>query len=542
MDRNLDRNGASLSSFFRVKQWAITLLPVSFLALLFFLPISQILKEASSYSFSPVREIIGSARFWSITWFTIWQALLSTVFSIAFAFPAICLFAKYEFKGKKILRSLVAVPFVLPTVVVGSAFTAVFTRFKMDEGWINLRHTVWAILIAHTFFNASIAIRIISTYWEGLSDNPENQSRILGSGRMHTFFRITLPRLNPALFSAATTIFLFCVTSFGVILILGGPKNSTIETEIWRQAIWRGDVSTASAFAVIQLAFVVLLSWTLIKTEKKTSYSEDLSRVRKKRPSRGTLTFHFTYLFCLFGLPVFTLLERSLSANSSGLFGFFTGLTKRTNIIPITPLASLWNSLQFALLAALIAVLVGLAASIVIVHGSRKLSTFLNVSTAIPLGISAVTIGFGIFLSFSGPLANLRSSQLMIPALHALLGVPFVVRSVVPSMRRIPMFFYENSQLLGANPIKSWFNIDFKLSLRSLLVGGGFSFAISLGEFGATSFLPRNPDTLTAPLVIYRLLSTPGEELRGQAMALSVILAGITSLSIFLIGLIRKSD
>ena len=537
----MDRNGPSLNSFFRVKQWAITLLPISFLALLFFLPIFQILKEASTHSFSPVREIIGSERFWSITWFTIWQALLSTIFSIAFAFPAIYLFAKYEFKGKKILRSLVTIPFVLPTVVVGSAFTAVFTRFNIDEGWINLRHTVWAILIAHTFFNASIAIRIISTYWEGLNNNPENQSRILGTGRIHTFFKITLPRLNPALFSAATTIFLFCVTSFGVILILGGPKNSTIETEIWRQAIWRGDISTASAFAVLQLVFVILLSWTLINAEKNTSSSEDLSRVRKKKPSRRTLTFHFAYLFCLFGLPILILLERSLSANSSGLFGFFTGLAKRTNIIPITPLASLWNSLQFALLAALIAVIVGLAASTVIVHGSKRLSTFLNVSTAIPLGVSAVTIGFGIFLSFTGPLTNLRSSQLMIPALHALLGVPFVVRSVVPSMRRIPMLLYENSQLLGANPVKSWFNIDFKLSLRSLLVGGGFSFAISLGEFGATSFLPRNPETLTAPLVIYRLLSTPGEELRGQAMALSVILATITSISIFLVERLRKA-
>ena len=525
-----------------MRQWAIGLLPVSFLALLFFLPVFEILKEASSYSLSPVREILSSARFWEITWFTIWQSLVSTFLSITFAFPAIYLFTKYEFKGKKVLRSLITIPFVLPTVVVGSAFTAVFTRFNLDEGSINLRHTVWAILIAHIFFNASIAIRIISTYWDGLNDNPENQSRILGTGKIRTFFRITLPRLNPALFSAATTIFLFCVTSFGIILILGGPKNSTIETEIWRQAIWRGEISTASAFAVIQLTFVILLSWGLIKAEKKSASSEELSRARRKKPLKRTLTFHFTYLFCLFGLPILILLERSLRLDGSGLFAFFTGLTQRTNIIPITPIASLWNSLRFAMLASLIATLIGLAASTVIVHGSKKLSTFLNVSTSIPLGVSAVTIGFGIFLSFSGPLTNLRSSQLMIPALHALLGIPFVIRSVVPTMRRIPTLLYENSQLLGVKPIKSWFNIDLKLSLRSLLVGAGFSFAISLGEFGATSFLPRNPDTLTAPLVIYRLLSTPGQELRGQAMALSVILAFITSLSIFLIEMVRKTD
>jgi len=538
----MDRNGASLKSSLPLKAWAIALLPISFFSLLFFLPVFHILKEAFNYSFSPIREILTTTRFWSIAWFTLWQAFLSTVFSIAFAFPAIYLFAKYEFKGSRILRSLVTIPFVLPTVVVGSAFTAAFARLNLDSGALNLRHTVWAILIAHTFFNASIAIRIISTFWEGLNENPENQSRTLGSSRLSTFCQITLPRLRPAIFSAATTIFLFCLTSFGIILILGGPKNSTIETEIWRQAIWRGDMSTASTFALIQLVFVILLSSILIRAEKKTTSDENLSNKIKRKPRKRTIVFHLTYLFCLFGVPIFILLERALNLGDSNIFAFFTGLTKQTNVIPITPISSLWNSLQFALLAALIAVLIGILTSIVVVRGSKILSTFLNVSASIPLGVSAVTIGFGIFLAFNGPLANLRSSQWMIPILHALLGVPFVVRSVVPSMRRIPTLFYENSKLLGVNPLKSWFNIDFKLSYRSFLVGGGFSFAISLGEFGATSFLPRNPDTLTAPLVIYRLLSTPGDELRGQAMALSVILAGITSLSIFLIELTRKSD
>ncbi|MFL3011426.1 MAG: ABC transporter permease [Acidimicrobiales bacterium] len=538
----MDRNGASLKPFIRFKEWAVALLPISFFTLLFFLPVFYILREAFNYSLSPIREVLNNARFWSIAWFTLWQALLSTFFSILFAFPTIYLFTKYDFRGSRFLKAVVTIPFVLPTVVVGSAFTAVFARFNLDAGTLNLRHTVWAILFAHTFFNTSIAIRIISTFWEGLNDHPESQSRILGASRISTFFQITVPRLRPALFSSATTIFLFCVTSFGVILILGGPKNSTIETEIWRQAIWRGDISTASIFAFIQLAFVVLLASILIRAEKKTSLYEDLSVGIKRKPRKGIIVSHFAYLFCLFGLPIFILLERSLNPGKSGLFTFFTGLTKRSNVIPIAPISSLWNSLYFALLAAFIALFIGMLASIIIVHGSKKLSTFLNVSASIPLGVSAVTIGFGIFLAFSGPLASLRTSQWMIPMLHALLGIPFVVRSVVPSLRRIPSVFYENSKLLGVNPLKSWFNIDLKLSYRSLLVGGGFSFAISLGEFGATSFLPRNPDTLTAPLVIYRLLSTPGEELRGQAMALSVILAGITALSIFLVELIRKSD
>ena len=538
----MDANGAPLKLSIIFKNWAIAILPTLFFAVLFFLPVSYILKETASHSFSPLREIIFTATFWSIAWFTLWQALLSTLFSILFAFPGIYLFTKYQFKGRGFLRSLVTIPFVLPTVVVGSSFTAVFSKFNFDSGAINLRHSVWAILIAHIFLNSSIAIRIVSTFWEGLSETPESQSRILGSGATGTFFKITLPRLRPALFSAGTTIFLFCITSFGIILILGGPKNSTIETEIWRQAVWRSDIGTASAFALIQLTFVILISSILIKGEKKTSLQENLSRKKKRKPRNGILALHLIYLFLLFGLPVYILVERSLNFGSSDIFSFFTGLTKRTNVVPIAPISSLWNSLYFALLATLIAVFIGMLTSVVIVKGSKNLSTFLNISSSIPLGVSAVTIGFGIFLSFNGFLADLTTSHWLIPMLHALLGIPFVVRSVVPSLRRIPIAFHENSQLLGSNPLRRWFDIDFKLSYRSLLVGSGFSFAISLGEFGATSFLPRNPETLTAPLVIFRLLGTPGEELRGQAMALSVILAVITSLCIFLIEAIRKVD
>ena len=167
-------------------------------------------------------------------------------------------------------------------------------------------------------------------------------------------------------------------------------------------------------------------------------------------------------------------------------------------------------------------------------------SNFMIISTSIPLGVSAVTIGFGVFVFFTGSLAGLRNSFWLIPILHALIGIPFVVRGLVPAMRRIPSRFYESSSLLGVTPLRTWFDLDLRLSMRPLLVGAGFSFAISLGEFGATSFLPRNPDNLTAPLVIYRLLGTPGQELRGQAMALAIVLAAITSFSIFSIEQIRK--
>ena len=78
--------------------------------------------------------------------------------------------------------------------------------------------------------------------------------------------------------------------------------------------------------------------------------------------------------------------------------------------------------------------------------------------------------------------------------------------------------------------------------MRGLLVGAGFAFAVSLGEFGATSFLPRRPENLTAPMALFRLLSTPGDLLRGQAMALSVVLMVLVATAVLVIESGRRGN
>ena len=538
----MDQSGASLKTYTRRCQWIIALIPFFFFLLFFILPIMRMLQEAGNSSFKEVRELVTKTTFWNIAWFTFWQACVSTFLSIAVSFPTVYLLAKYDFRGRKLLRTLLTVPFILPTVVVGSAFNAMFTRLNLNDGSFQLRHTIWAIFLAHIFFNSSIAIRVISTYWENLDSRPEEQARLLGGNKRKVFFQITLPRLMPAVRSSASLIFLFCITSFAVILMLGGPGKATIETEIWRQAIWRGDFTSASALAFIQIFFVVIISLLFNHDGKKSQIHDYLSTRRTQKLSYRSSIFHFFYISVLFGLPITFLIERSIRNSNGYSLQFFKALGEKTNILPVSPISSLFNSLQFAFIASFLAVFIGILASTLIVHGGRLFSTFINTTLTLPIGVSAVTLGFGILLFYTGPLANLRDSRWIVPALHAVLGIPFVIRNLVPSMMRIPQKFYDNALLLGTSPIKIWKDIDLKLSWRPLLVGAGFSFAISLGEFGATSFIPRQADRLTAPLVIFRLLGTPGDSLRGQAMALSVLLLLITAIVILLIERIRPSE
>ena len=145
----------------------------------------------------------------------------------------------------------------------------------------------------------------------------------------------------------------------------------------------------------------------------------------------------------------------------------------------------------------------------------------------VPLGTSAVTVGFGFLIVFDEPPLNLRSSLWLIPIAHAIIAMPFVVRLLVPALRSIDPKLREAAATLGASPRRVWWSVEVPILGRAFAAAAGFAFAISLGEFGATAFLVR-PDRPTLPIAIYRALGRPGESNFGQAMAMSVVLMGLT--------------
>jgi len=241
------------------------------------------------------------------------------------------------------------------------------------------------------------------------------------------------------------------------------------------------------------------------------------------------------------GLPVAVLVERSFLSGGGYSLDNYRALAVRVDLLPLTALEALVNSFVFALAATAMAVTVGGLASLVVVHGQRALSRVFDLGLMLPLGASAVTIGFGMLIALDQPPLDLRSSRWLVPVAHALIGVPFVMRTLVPTLRSIDRRLREAAAVLGASPGVIRRRIDFPISARALVVGAGFAFAVSLGEFGATSFLPRQPDRLTAPLALFRLLGTPGQQLRGQAMALAVVLMVITGFSVLAIETRRGS-
>ena len=518
-------------------------LPALFLGVFFVWPVISIvatgLLPGGRWDPSPLGEVFGRSDLLGVAWFTLWQAVVSTLLTLAVALPGAYVFARYDFPGRRMLRAAATVPFVLPTVVVGTAFLALIGPSGLLG--VRLDGTVWAILAAHVFFNYAVVLRIVGGLWEHLDPRLEEAARMLGATRIGAFRRVTLPLLRPAIAAASSLVFLFTFTSFGVVLILGGPGLATLEVEIWRQTAVYLDLGVAAVLAIVQMAGVtaVLVAYSRYQERSAVEMSLRPGAEVLRRPSGarewavvgGTLAS----MALLLGGPLVVLVERSLHTAGGYGFGFFRALGEpgRTGTLIVDPAAAVSASMRYAAAATVIALAVGLAAAATVAYGRGRTSRWFDALLMLPLGTSAVTIGFGFLVALDAPI-DLRASPWLVPIAHGLVAMPFVVRSVVPVMRSVRTRLREAAAMLGAAPGRVWREVDLPIVGRAALVAAGFSLAVSLGEFGATTFVAR-PGSPTIPLAIVRFLGLPGTLNAGRAMAMSVILMAVTMAAVALI-------
>ncbi|MER7405261.1 iron ABC transporter permease [Streptomyces sp. NPDC000070] len=523
--------------------------PVAFFAVFFAYPVAAIvargLKIDGVWRFGRIGDVLAQSDVRHVLWFTTWQAIVSTALTLLIALPGAYVFARFHFPGKQVLRAVVTVPFVLPTVVVGTAFLALVGRGGLlDELWgVRLDTTVWAILLAHVFFNYAVVVRTVGGLWAQLDPRQEEAARMLGASPLRAWRQVTLPALAPAVAAAALMVFLFTFTSFGVVQILGGPTFSTLEVEIYRQTSEIFDLSTAAVLTMIQFvavgAILALHAWTVRRRETALRLVDPSATARRPRGTGqwALLGGVLGTVVVLLLLPLAVLVQRSLDAPG---FGYYRALTRDDGgVFLVAPIEAIGNSLSYAVAATLIAVLIGGLASVALTR--RDAGRFVRGFDALlmlPLGVSAVTVGFGFLIALDEPPLDLRSTWILVPLAQALVGVPFVVRTMLPVLRAVDVRLREAASVLGAPPWRVWREVDLPMVRRALLIAAGFAFAVSLGEFGATVFIAR-PDNPTLPVAVARLLGRPGELNYGQAMALSTILMVVCAVALLVLERLR---
>jgi thiamine transport system permease protein len=546
-------------------------LPLVYYLVFFLFPLGTILYLAGQAALQPAAARSGLNVWAGVTrplGFTFYQAGLSTLLTLVFGLPAAYVFGRFRFVGKSFLRVLITLPFIMPTVVVAAGFNALLG----PRGWVNLvlmgafhleqppvlfLNTFGAILVAHVFYNATVIIRVVGNAWENLDPRLEQAARVLGASGWRSFWEVTLPRLLPALRAATLLVFLFDFTSFGVILLLGGPRFSTLEVEIYIQALQLLNLPMAGLLSAVQLACTLVVMWVYnrLGTDAATPLAprvkgEGLRAVRMwgERAAVGAV---LVGLVALLLSPLGALLLRSvvrLEAERGQREQVQSGLTleyyqelfvnRRGSLFYVPPVIAARNSLIYALTTVAISLGLGFPAAYALAKKSR-VSRWMDPLLMLPLGTSAVTLGLGYVVTFNGPPLDVRSFPLLIPIAHSLVALPFVVRTLLPAITTIPPSLRQAAGVLGASPARTWLEVDLPILSKAALVGAVFAFTISLGEFGATSLLAR-PEFPTLPVAIYQFLSQPGALNYGQAMAMASLLMGVCALSILLIERVQE--
>ncbi|MDS1114408.1 iron ABC transporter permease [Gordonia westfalica] len=526
---------------------ALRLIPALFIAVLFAWPVLALIRRAvnlAAASGERLGDLLSRTDAPALLGVTLGQAAASTVLALVAAAPIAWLYAHVGGRASVLLAVAVTVPFVLPTVVVGVAFRSLLTG---PLSFLHIESGLGAVLAAHVFINVAVVVRVVGAAWRNLDPRLLEAARTLGAGRLRATLTVVIPRLLPAIAGAAALIFLFCSTSFGVVIILGAGELRTLETEIYTQAIGYFRIPEAVVLSMVQIVVVLAaLALTRVFADPAGTGSARGGVERRRRDAafangrfvRPAMWLVGAWTVVLLVGPVVLLMARSVRPSVGGdwTLAGYRALAEPVN--GVTPLESLEYSLVSAALATVVALVVGMLAAVALHRSRGVVGAIASAVSLVPLGISAVTLGFGYLIVLASMPYAVAASPAVIPCVQALIAIPMVIRIMLPALESVPVRLRQAAATLGARPARVFATVDLPIIGRSMGAAAGFAFVMALGEFGATSFLAR-ADTTTLPVLIGSALNRPGATNLATAMAASVLLVVATTLAVLVVEAFR---
>ena len=482
------------------------------IAILFLIPMAFVFSSAIREG--TLAEALCEGATYRILLFTAEEAFLSALVSTLLAIPFAAFFASYRFPGRRAILALSGLSFTMPAILVVLGFVIWYG----NNGYLNtmlsqiigqgyrpfrILYTFPAIILAHAYLNFPIAFLIITGAWSERSGNEEYAAYSLGRSRIWTFLHVTLPSLRGSAAASFALIFLYCFSSFAIVLVLGGqPRYYTMEAEIYRRVYIDADIPSAAAISIIALAATALL--LLITPEGRREKKVDRKRRTLRKAHGWSLAAAFIIMFLILSFllpPMLAIVYRSFHAKG----GAFTvdhwikGLESGSMAIAA--------SFAIALISAWLSVS---AASAIALYSSHRRSRILSFISTLPLAAGSVTIGLGLLIVSSAisrflPLSADWIRYIMLLAAHVMITLPFSIRTLIPRAKAIPEILRESAYTLGMSPGRTIRKVE-----KPLLRGGRrkafcFAFALSLGEVNATMMISLGRLT-TLPALIYDLI------------------------------------
>ena len=519
-------------------QKLLWIIPLTFMGIAFYFPLVSVLQlgfDGHLFQINP-----NEIGVWPVFWFTIWQAAASTILALILGIPAAYIFYRRSFRGAALLRSVITVPFMLPSLVVAMVVIELSRPFGGFE-------PVFAILVANLFANFAVVVRTVGSQWQNITEQTEEEAELSGAGRLRTTFTVVLPQLATSIRSSSAIIFLYCASSYGIVLSLGGGRINTLETALSITVLERLDLSHGAALALLQV-MLTISAFTVSRWggANPLSFESQVSK-QKRLDKRDIPAFTFTMLttFSLVVIPLnLVLLNAFLDSTGKFTFQNFALLETRgyRDLLNITLFEASLNSFRNLVISTLLAMLVGGLVSFLLAERSRRITKnktdpvaiSLDAIFLLPIGVSAVVLGLGYLVALSGDLAFLRAQWFILPLVQSIFAIPMVIRVLYPALVSIEKSPREQAMTEGASQWRIFTAIDLKIISSALRTAIVFAALVSLGEFGSASMLAYS-DQATVPVLLYQLIARPGNQNYNMALAVAAILTLVTLLLMLLV-------
>ncbi len=496
--------------------------PILLLLIFVVYPVTYVLIAGLLYGpGSTFAETVLSPVTQRIVAFTLQQALLSTVITVAVSLPAAALLARLEFSGKGVVRAAMIVPFVLPPIVVVVGFLRMFGPYGVIDtvamamsgsaiSVFDLSTGLTGIILAHVFYNIPLVTLMVSSSLETLPPEVEEMAELLGATTLQKWRYVILPHIRSALGASAVLTFLFCFMSFPIVLALGQGRYSTIEVQIW-SAFRYFDYGQASALALLQLGVTLVLAVAYVYLSGGVANGGRSARIKTvsfrelPRSARLLVTVYAILLLILMVGPIASIVLGAIYDPVTREFsteGFANLL--RTGVGG--GLTALINSVVYAGLATLSALVLGLPLAYAQLSERAGVRGVATAMTLLPLGVSSITIAYGLMRAIAVPLRLSITPWPLIVIAQTIIGLPFSARAIEVARRNIDPELLEQADILGATRLQRLFFVELPLLAPGILVGGVFAFAMAIGEMSATLFIAL-PQNYTLAVAIYQYLS-----------------------------------
>jgi thiamine transport system permease protein len=441
---------------------------------------------------------------WPVLYFTVKQAFLSTLISIALGLPLALALNRREFFGKRLLLNICAIPQSLPAIVAVLGLVSIYGQSGVIGGLFNVYGLI-GILMVHVFFNMPLAARFFINDLQAIPSEHYRLAAQLSFTDRTVFRLIEWPAISGTLPRVAALIFLLCAASFVVVLTLGGPTSTTLEVAIYQSLRFDFDLNRAIALSALQILLSIIFASLAGKMALQTLHSPPVSKTKRPFLVRGKLSLATDSTAVALALII--LLPPICALVAYGI----TNLTMSSNLVLGTATSFFIGSFSSLLTTAI---------AWPLARANSQTSRLVSLAGII---IPPAVLATGWFIALKNLPASMPLTLTTIIALNSLMALPFAVTILSDAFLKLGQTHEKLCAQLEINHWNKFWLIDLPLLRKATTQSFLMCFTLSLGDLTAVTLL-GNQGLITLPSLLHQQMGNyRSAEANGTALILAIL-------------------